>query len=303
MSRRLLGCKIPSAGETPMRLDVAKMASAAEEAGADSLWVPDHVVLVEEGTSRYPYATGGQFLRDAREDYYHALVYLAWMAAATTRVELGTAIFILPQRNPVEVAKILATIDVLSRGRVVFGVGAGWSAEEFAVLGADFPSRFERLTEAIEVIRHCWSGSGEALRTKHYEIPQGVFSRPVPARPGGIPILVGGMKTGPRRRAAAHGDGWLAIGSSDSCDLPALSESIQSIHEDLTAVGRPAEQFRMTMRLQVAKQDSAEKVAYELAPALFDIGFNEVIIDPAWQSIDSAQNLIAGAVSACGIKH
>ena len=294
MTRRL-GCKIPNAGPTPARLGIAAMASAAEEAGATSLWVPDHVVLMEEVESRYPYGENG-LPRRADEDYFHPLITLAWMAAATSTVELGTAVYILPQRNAVEVAKILSSIDALSGGRVALGVGAGWCREEFEVLGADFRSRFRRLSEQLVVLRHLWRGDGEPFEGEFHTIPKGTYSLPKPANPYGPPLLVGGMAAGPLERAATLGDGWLAIVPDGSADLGEVESALAQVLElrRRAEIDRP---FRTTVRLQVPAGADHREASRSGAARLFEMGFDEVIIDPGWRSIDDAQDVIAAVRS------
>jgi probable F420-dependent oxidoreductase len=289
---RRLGCKIPNAGDAPKRLGIAEMATAAEAAGADSLWVPDHVVLLESVESRYPYSDKG-LGRRADEDYYHPLISLAWMAAATTTAELGTAVFILPQRNAVETAKYVSTLDALSGGRVVLGVGAGWCSEEFELLDADFRSRFKRLDEQIGVLRHLWSGTGAAFKGTFHDIPEGTYCLPRPATEAGPPLLVGGMADGPLHRAARIGDGWLALVSNalapDFSDVEAALKTVLAYREQ-EETDRP---FRTTVRAQVPGGSDYLEAARSATHRLFDMGFDEVIIDPGWESIEKAQEIIA----------
>lgn len=287
-----LGCKIPNAGDAPRRLGIAEMAAAAEAAGADSLWVPDHVVLLEETGSKYPYSEQG-LGRAAREDYYHPLMSLAWMAAATTRAELGTAVFILPMRNAVEVAKSVSSLDALSGGRVVLGLGAGWFEEEFELLGADFKSRFKRFDEQVGVVRHLWTGSGEPFRGTYHDIPDGTFSLPRPATESGPPLLIGGMADGPLRRAARIGDGWLAIVSDSlSPDLSETEAALKTVlaYREEEAPGQP---FRTTVRAQLRPGADHLEAARSATQRLFAMGFDEVIIDPGWASIERAQEIIS----------
>jgi probable F420-dependent oxidoreductase len=292
---RKLGCKIPNAGRDPGRLGLAAMAVAAEEAGADSLWAADHVVMLTHLSSRYPYAEGG-IHRRAEEDYYHALISCTWMAAVTSRVEIGTAVYVLPQRGAVEVAKMVATLDALSGGRAVLGVGAGWCAEEFDILGYSFPDRFKRFDEQIAVLRHCWSGSGAEFEGAFHSIPEGTFCIPRPARESGVPLLIGGMAPGPLRRAATAGDGWLAVVNAELYDAEQLRAQLTEVRQlRAEAGGAP---FRTTARLQVGKRTDFPAVSQELGGELFDMGFEEVIIDPGWRSIDEAQEIIAGTRAA-----
>ena len=135
------------------------IAEAAEAGGLTTLWTVEHVVVPSGYESKYPYDPSGKMAGGAEEfDLPDPLIWLAYVAARTTTIKLGTGILILPQRNPVITAKAVATLDHLSGGRVVLGVGAGWLAEEFAALNVPFDDRGKRLDEYIAVMRALWTG-------------------------------------------------------------------------------------------------------------------------------------------------
>src|SRR4029077_1015710 len=140
------------------------------------------------------------------DPYLEPMVVLGAAAAATTRISIGTSVMIAPMRHPVLMAKQAATIDALSGGRLVLGVGVGWLREEFEALGADFDARGEVLDEWIAIARACWTGSAGPFEGKHYRLPGPIYCRPAPS--GGIPLLVGGMSRQALRRASVAG-GWL----------------------------------------------------------------------------------------------
>jgi probable F420-dependent oxidoreductase len=190
--------------------------------------MPEHVVqFAAYPQSTYPYAAGSgqempeqsadaplQFADDTyanvdpRNPLIDPLIGMAWAAAATSTLEVGTNVLILPQRNPVVLAKELATLDAFSHGRVLLGIGVGWAKEEFAATGADFSVRGKRTDEAIGALRALWnqpvsSFAGEFDSFSH------AYSYPKPTRQGGVPVLIGGESRPAMRRVARLGNGWL----------------------------------------------------------------------------------------------
>jgi probable F420-dependent oxidoreductase len=201
---------------------------AAEAAGFAHYWLPEHVVqFAAYPESTYPYAEGsGQELpeqdpdaplrfgddtyamSDPRNALVDPVVTMAWLAAATSTIEVGTNILVLPQRNPVVLAKALATVDSFSGGRVLLGVGVGWAKEEFDAMGADFSARGRRTDEAIRALRTLWEQEASTFEGAFFRFKQ-AYSFPKPARPGGVPILIGGESEAALKRVARLGDGWL----------------------------------------------------------------------------------------------
>jgi probable F420-dependent oxidoreductase len=177
----------------------AQVARAAEDAGFDSVWTAEHVVLPDPQTPESPIPASTPILDPA--------VALGHLAAHTERIRLATGIIILPQRNPAVLAKELATVDVLSRGRLIFGLGAGYIPKEFAALGADFDARGDRTDEYIDAIRTLWTESpphfeGETIRLLEVDAYPRPVQKPHP------PIVVGGMSKPALRRAVTRGNGW-----------------------------------------------------------------------------------------------
>jgi probable F420-dependent oxidoreductase len=186
---------------------IRAVAVAAEEAGFATLWSGEHVVMVDEPTSWYPYSADGTIAVPPDADWLDPLMGLTYAAAVTSRIGLATGVLLLPEHNPVLVAKQAATLDVLSGGRFTLGVGIGWSAEEFAALGIPFARRGPRAAEYVAAMRELWaedpaSFSGEFARF------EGVRVNPKPVRRRRIPVVVGGNSDPALRRAAAIGDGW-----------------------------------------------------------------------------------------------
>ena len=186
---------------------IRAVAMAAEAAGFATLWAGEHVVLVDEPRSRYPYSDDGSIAVPASADWLDPLLALSFAAAVTTTIGLATGVLLLPEHNPVVAAKQAATLDVLSGGRLTLGVGIGWSAEEFAALGIPFAGRGRRTAEYVAAIRMLWaddvaSFSGEFTRFESVRV------NPKPLRGRRIPVVVGGNSDGALARVAAFGDGW-----------------------------------------------------------------------------------------------
>ena len=269
-----VGVKLPNSGALPAQLGIPHMAATLEAAGFASLWVSDHVVMPETVTSRYPYAPDGAATWATDDPWYDSIVALSMAAAVTSSVELGTAVLVLPQRQPDILAKEVASLERLSGGRVVLGVGAGWLAEEFAALATPFESRGRRADEWIALLRACWTGRPAAFAGEHYQLPAGVVCEPTPLRP--VPILVGGTTPAALRRARNHGDGWLGIQSFDALDQSLVASAVVR-----------AGTGRNVLRI-VGSAGHGERVAAALA-GLAVAGITDVVVDVDWTADVAAQ--------------
>jgi len=183
------------------------VARAADATGFATLWMGQHVVLFDRHDSRYLYFEQGQFAVPATTDWLDPFVALSAAAAVTSRIRLGTGICLVPQHNPLILAKQVASLDRLSDGRFVFGIGIGWLGEEFAALGIPFARRADRTREYVALMRRLWS---EDITTFHGEFGSvdGVRSFPKPVRGGRLPVVPGGESRAALARAAEYGDGW-----------------------------------------------------------------------------------------------
>ncbi len=262
-----IGAKLPHTGAHVHDGSIPDLARTLEEAGFDSLWVGDHVVMPREIRSRYPFTEDGRATWSPATPYLDALVALALAAAATSDVALGTAVLVLPQRNPIITAKQLASIDVASGGRLTVGVGAGWLREEFDALNVPFGTRGQRLEEGIALLRACWTGEPDAFSGAHYDLPAGLLCLPTPAHE--VPILVGGHSSAAIRRVATLGDGWLGQQSLDALGA-----------DEIDGVVRSASPKRIVLRI-VDSAGRSDELARRL-PELRDAGVDEVIVDVDW---------------------
>jgi probable F420-dependent oxidoreductase len=211
---------------------VRTVATAAERLGFATLWAPEHVVLVEQYASKYPYSSG-EFPGPASIPIADPFTTLAYVAACTSTIRLGTGVCLVPEHNPLVLAKTVATVDRLSGGRLILGVGVGWLAEEFAALGIPFERRGARTREYIEVMRKLWTEPRSSHRGEFVNF-EGVLSYPKPAAADGVPVWFGGESPAALRRVAEYGDGWLGFKVSPA----EAGAKIRQIEERLTANGR-----------------------------------------------------------------
>src|SRR5262245_4206296 len=198
------------------------LAVRAEALGVDSVWVHDHVFNVGHVLERI----GGR-------PYYEPLALLGFVAARTSRVRLGTSVLVLPYHNAVRLAKTAATLDVLSRGRLVLGVGVGLIEQEMRAMGSPFAERGALTDEAIAVMRTLWTEDEPGFDGRYHRFA-GMPFPPKPVPKPSIPIVVGGVSRPAIRRAARLGDGWHPLGMSPA----ALAEGIAALHAEATAAGR-----------------------------------------------------------------
>src|SRR6186713_2009154 len=181
-------------------------ARAADANGFESFWTVEHVIFPDGYQSAYPYSPSGKMPAAPSTPIPDPLVWLAYVAAVTTKVRLATGILILPQRNPLVLAKEVATLDHLSGGRVELGIGVGWLREEFEALGVPWEARGKRTDEYIEVLRALWSADHASYSGRFAEFSN-VSSNPKPAQ-GLVPIVIGGHSRAAAERAGRLGDGF-----------------------------------------------------------------------------------------------
>ena len=207
------GVILPNVG--PMaRIDIlAELAKEVEVRGFQGIFLSDHIALPTELQSAYPYRSDGRFPLTSSDPILEPITALSYLAAVTNHVHLGFSVLVLPYRHPVLNAKMLATLDVMSGGRLIVGAGVGWMKEEFDALDSDFDARGNLTDEHIAVLRALWSDASPNVDGSHYSV-SGVQISPPPVQQPGPPIWTGGI-TGPAlRRAARLGDGWHGVRQS-----------------------------------------------------------------------------------------
>jgi probable F420-dependent oxidoreductase len=189
---------------------MAHVARTAEQCGFESLWAPDHSAIPDGHQTKCPYTPDGEIPGGPNAPLVEPISALSFVAGLTSKIKLGTGVMILPQRHPLYVAKEVATLDLISAGRAILGIGSGWCAEEFTALGLDFHKRGKRTDEAMQALRALWRDDPSTFEGTHFSF-QRIRSFPKPVQKGGVPILVGGHSPAAARRAARYGDGFFPL--------------------------------------------------------------------------------------------
>jgi probable F420-dependent oxidoreductase len=237
------------------RQDLAHLARTAEQLGYTSVWLADHVVLPREIRSPYPFHPQGRFPLPSNDDWLEPITTLAYLAGLTERVRFGTAVLVPALRHPLLDAKMLATLDVLAGGRVILGIGAGWLAEEFRLLGCSdemFARRGAVADEHVRIYRTVWSEDEPRYAGTWWQF-EDVYVRPKPAQPGGLPIWIGGHSPAAFRRVARLGDGWIGVWPEDP---GRLAEEIGAIREACARYGRDAGRLALCLRAAIRFRDA-----------------------------------------------
>ncbi len=182
-------------------------AQRAEALGYESIWTGDHIVLPTAGTDQYPYTVDGSFSRSADEPFLETMTLLSYVAACTKTIRIGSTVVILPYRNPVVQAKMFASLDVLTGGRVICGVGVGWLEKEFDVLGVPYASRGPMSDEWLAIFKCLWTEEFPSHRGEFYSF-DGIQLYPKPVQKPHVPIWVGGHTRRALRRTVDYGNAW-----------------------------------------------------------------------------------------------
>ena len=296
------GVSLPNIGMRDPQA-VRLVAEQAEAAGLDSVWAADHVVLPTGPTSPYPYHVDGDFLIPPGMPFMDQFTCLAYVAGITSKVKLGTAVNLLPLRHPLAVAKTVATLDVLSDGRAILGVAAGWLAEEFDALGLEFKDRGRMLDEGIEVLREIWTKPNASFDGEFYKF-RDVAAYPQPAQQPYPPIWVGGHTKPVMRRAARVGDVWLPplFGTTPT----SLATAFEGVRDMAEQAGRPREAVSLALRVLVDLREEpdatgpatrgavlgpVEKVA-EVLSSYMEIGVSHFVLLPQARTLDDVQRTV-----------
>jgi probable F420-dependent oxidoreductase len=241
-----LGLHAIGVGAGARRSVIEAVAKAAEGLGFATLWAGEHVVMVDRAESRYPYSSDGQIAVPAGADWLDPFVALSFAAAATRRIRVATGVLLLPEHNPVIVAKRAASLDFLSDGRLVLGVGLGWSREEFDALGIPFARRGLRTNEYVQAMRVLWredvaSFAGEFVAFSAVRV------NPKPVRRRRIPVVVGGNSDVALRRVAQIGDGWYGFNLSG---VDAVRDRLTLLREFCQDAGRDVKDLDISVALE-----------------------------------------------------
>lgn len=269
------GLGLPHAGATARGPNLIRFAQRADALGFESLWCGDHIILPTGGTSQYPYTTDGSFPRPAEVDYLETLTVLSYVASVTQRIRLGSTVIILPYRHPIVQAKMFASLDVLSGGRVICGVGVGWLQKEFDVLGAPFADRGAMSDEMLQIFRLLWSDAPSAFHGKFYQF-DGIAFFPKPLQ-NPLPIWVGGHSKRAIRRAMTYGQAWHPTRQTPEF----VAAHLPYVRQEAERAGRDPRSITISLKrsLHLTDVDRSQQVAFRSGNAM--VGTTQDIIDDA----------------------
>jgi len=251
----------------PERL--VRAARKADQLGFHSLWLYEHVAFptrISEAYGKLPFTPETAFLEP--------ITTLSYLAAETRQIRLGTGILLLALRHPLHVAKAVATLDVLSKGRAILGVGLGWLSEEFAAFGVPFRERAGRVREGVEVLRKIWADGKAEYKGRYYSFPE-VTSYPKPIQRGGPPIWFGGTVDRALQRAAELGDGWL--GRSGRPDN--VERWVRTVRQHATELGKNQFGIAVSASPEITREEAAqfERIGADQVNLVFASGEAEEI--------------------------
>ncbi len=232
----------------PYSLDIeglCRFARAADELGFESLWAGDHIAMPAAAQSRYPYTEDGSF-RPGATPFLEMVTLLSYIAAHTERIKLGTSVLIAPYRHPLFQAKALATLDVLTGGRAICGVGVGWLKEEFDALGASFEDRGPLTDETLQIMKMVWAEERSSFHGRFSSF-DGILSYPKPVQRPHIPIWVGGHARGSIRRTVAYGDAWHPTRQTPEY----VAGLLPYLREQAEAAGRDAGEITISLKRSI----------------------------------------------------
>ena len=246
---------------------VTHLATTAERVGVESIWTVEHVVIPVGYESAYPYDPSGKMPAPDQMPIPDPFVWLAYAAAVTKKIRLATGIVILPQRHPLYVAKEVATLDVLSNGRVVLGIGVGWLEEEFQALGIPFEERAARTAETVRAVRSLWKDEAEPFEGKFFRWGK-LESNPKPVQKPGVPIVVGGHTDLAARRAARYGDGFFPGVTEEE----KLKHLLDVMRDECRKGGRDASKIEVTSGRGAPSPDNVKRMR--------ELGVSRFIVPP-----------------------
>jgi probable F420-dependent oxidoreductase len=244
------GFALPGRGPLATPDVLVKLAHKADALRYSSIFVTDHVVIPVSNASAYPYSPTGRFGGDWSHGYLEPLTLMSFLCGETSRVRLGTSVLVIPYRNPVVTAKMLATLDVLSGGRVILGAGVGWFKEEFEALHAEpFERRGPVTDEYLRLMRECWTRDPVSWQGGFYKM-EAVSAMPKPRQAGGIPVWTGGHTDVALRRAGELSDGWHPIGLRPPAMLlpEEYRDKVAIVHDWARKAGRDPKAITLSFR-------------------------------------------------------
>lgn len=277
------GIHLPHLGRQVDRKTLTNFAQEAERLGCHSAWVSDHICWPTEFASKYPYTDDGSFSPSPDMGWLDAISTLTFVAGCTETIRLGTTVLILPYRQPVQTAKQIASLDVLSEGRAILGVGVGWMAEEAGVLGMPWDKRGARSDEQLEIFRRLFTEAKPSFDGEFYSFPQVGFE-PKPIQTP-LPVWVGGSSPAAFRRTARFGHAFHAAFQPPDV----VAEEWAAVQRECTAVGRAPGDVSLSLRIfldpaAVMEPDKSiqgsKDEMLEMISRLQAIGVTHILLDP-----------------------
>ena len=268
-----IGCHLPNQGPLATGLALARFCHEAEQRNVASLWVSDHVIFPRSATGSYP---GGRFPHPPDKPYLEPVTVLAAAAVLTTRARLGASVFILGHRHPVVMAKMLTSIDALSNGRLICGVGVGWWKEELEILGAPFHARGRQADEILRVFKALWTEENPSFAGEFFHFRDIGFA-PKPVQKPHPPIWVGGDSPGAFRRVVTLGNGWHATSKTPA----ELKEALGRLRAVADAGRRSFESIELSLRFTLTDKLIAEgpQAVVDVLGEYKRLGLTHVLID------------------------
>jgi probable F420-dependent oxidoreductase len=233
------------------------VASAADDCGFATLWAGEHVVMVDRSESRYPYSDDGVIAVPAQADWLDPMIALGFAAAASSRIGIATGVLLLPEHNPVVIAKQAASLDRLSGGRFTLGVGVGWSRDEFAALGVPFEHRAARTAEYVAAMRTLWRDDVASFDGKFVGFGS-IRVNPKPVRDRRIPVVAGGNSDAALRRVVAWADGWYGFNLDG---VAAVRERVAKLNQLCAESGRDRAELRLAVALRSPRAGDVDELA------------------------------------------
>ena len=249
---------------TDYSVDIAVLAKRAEEIGFESLWVPEHPILPVKASSPWPGSADG-VIPKVYADIVDPFIALGRASAVTSAMKLGTGICLVPERNPLLLAKEVATLDMYSGGRFLFGIGAGWHKEETEIMGGDFAHRWTQTKESVLAMKSLWTEVESEYHGNYYDFPA-VYSFPRPTQRPHPPVYLGGMARNVFKRVVEWGDGWMP----NRVTPEDISAGRQKLNELASEAGRDPESISISVFGQPSDR--------ELVSGLFEAGADRVMI-------------------------
>ena len=289
------GFYLPNSGEGAQPDALASISRLGDRLGFDCMVAPDHILMPRKVDSAYPYSVTGNILAGGNSgagEWPEQITMLAFLAGVTERIRLVTSVMIVPYRNPLLCAKMLATLDMLSKGRLVVGAGVGWMEEEFGLLGAPpFADRGAVTDEYLQAFIELWTAENPRFDGKYVKFSDIIFL-PKPVQQPHPPIWIGGQSRAAMRRAARLGNAWHPVGAIPAAPLEPeeLAESLAYLHRQAERVGRDPSEIQVTMKapLYDASSDTAgSRRRFSGSPtavlqdihAYAEVGVNQLIFD------------------------